>query len=289
MAIRAHIPNIIPANVRVALMIVSVCLLVYMSAGVATGYTYLPGKRGGFLLSGLPTLLIVVSACGLFLASLLMIVDHYDRRPNEASYSLLRKYCLKGALYTFIAAPFVEIAQRLLLIWDIDVFPHFRGLAENYTFYNPKLHSLMQYVEPITSNALLIGLLSVLTGGLGLLIQKRSSGLKRLVAILVSISMLSLSVLWLAGSTQDFLSGEVKAGRRYHKYIVRADQEPGKFNAILLTHFALGGFMLTASAFVLVGALTDRLKSHGRPTRGSQSHQSSGRHSKRRVPYVRRR
>ncbi|MBK8102629.1 MAG: hypothetical protein IPK30_04935 [Cellvibrionales bacterium] len=228
---------------------------------MATGYTYLPGKRGGILLSGLPTLLIVIAASGLFLASLLTIIDHYDKRPNEASYSRLRKYCLKSSLHLFIAAPFVELAQRLLLLWGIDIFPHIHGLAENYTFYNPRLNALVQYVEPITSNGVLIVLLAVVTGGLSILIDKHSSDLKRLVGGLACVSMLSLSVLFLASSTHDFLSGNVKIGSKHHKFIVRAHQEPAKFNAVLLTNFALGGFMLTFSTFGLIGTMTDRLKS----------------------------
>ena len=262
---KPHKPNVIPANGRVALTIAAVCLMVFMCAGMATGYTYLPSRRGGFLLSGFPTLLLVLAASGLFLASLLTIVDHYDRRPNEASYASARTYCLKGALYLFVAAPFVEVAQRLLLLWDVDIFPRVHGFAENYTFYSPEFRALVRYVEPITNHELLIALLAFATGGLGILIDKHSSRFKRLVVVFASISMLSLSTLLLASSTHDFLSGEVTDGRRHYKYTVRAVEEPAKFNAILLTNFALGGIMLTASAFALIGAVTTRLKSPRRP------------------------
>lgn len=257
---KMHKPNVIPAKARVALVIVAAFLILFMCAAAATGYFYLPGKRGGFLLSGFPTLLIVLAASGLFLAALLTIIDHYDRRPNEASYSRLRTYCLRGALYLFIAAPIVELAQRLLLLWNIDIFPRIDGLAGSYTFYTPELRGLLQYVEPITSHWWLLGLLSFATGGLGLLIDKRCSGLQRVVAVLFSISMLSLSTLFLASSTRDFFLGQINDGQSSHKHIIRAINEPAKFNAILLTHFVLGGVMFTASAFVFVAAITDRLK-----------------------------
>ena len=257
---KPHKPNVVPANVRVALTIAAVCLIAYMCAGMATGYTYLPGKRGGFLLSGFPTLLVVLAASGLFVAALLTIVDHYDKRPNEASYKSLRTSCLKSALYLFIAAPFVELAKRILLLWGVDVFPEVHGLAENYTFYSPELSALVRHIEPITSHGWLIALLAFATGGLGILIDKHSSGLHRLVAALFGISMLGLASLLLASSTQDFLSGKVDAGRRSHKHEVRALDEPAKFNAILLTHFSLGGMMFTASALLLAGALTNRVK-----------------------------
>jgi hypothetical protein len=245
-----HIPNVIPAKVRIVLTFCAVGLLIYMCAGLATGYTYLPGRRGGILLSGIPTLFVVVAASSLFLAALLTIVDHYDRRPNEASYTLTRRTCLRAALYLFIAAPFAELAHRLLVLNGIDVLPNVHGLAENYTFYSPELLPLTRYLDPVTNNAPLIGVLSFATGGVGLLIDKYSSNLKRVAMLLISVSMLGVSVFGIAGSARNFLTGEVHAGRRSDKYIVKAEQEPAKFNAILLTRFALGGMLFTASAFV---------------------------------------
>jgi hypothetical protein len=252
---KRHVPNTIPVNARIALALGAVVLLVYMSAGLATGHTYIPGKRGGFLLSGLPTLFIVFSASALFLASLLTIVDHYDKRPNEATYAATRGSCLKAALYSFIAAPFIELVDRLFLLRDVHVFPEVHGLAENYTFYTPKLQALTRYVDPILDNVLAIGLLSLATGALAKLIHKYSSNLNRVVGLLIGLSMLGLSVLMLASDARDFFMGEVKAGRRY---VVQAEQEPAKFNAVLLAHFMLGGILFTASAFMLVGVATGR-------------------------------
>ncbi len=242
----------IPAKVRIALALGAVVLLLYMCAGLATGHTFIPGKRGGFLLSGLPTLFIVLAASALFLASLLTIVDHYDKRPNEATYAATRKACLKAALYLFIAGPFVELVHRL---WGVDVFPEVHGLAESYTFYTPKLQALTRYVDPILNNVVAIGLLSLATGALGMLIDKSSSKLRRIGGLLIGISMLGLSILMLASYARDFFMGEVKAGRRL---VVQAEQEPAKFNAILLTHFMLGGILFTASAFILLTAATGR-------------------------------
>ena len=222
-----------------------------MSAGLATGYTYIPGKRGGFLLSGLPTLLLIICASALFLASLLTIIDHYDKRPNEATYTATRRGCLRVALYLFIAAPFIEFAHRLLLLRDIDVLPKVHGFAENYSLYSPKLRALSHHLNPILDNGIAIAFLAVTTGGLGLLVNKYSSNWKRLATLLLAVSVLSLSVLSLASSTRDFFTGEVKAGRRYNRYVVKAEQEPAKFNAILLTHFMLGGVLFTGGSFSL--------------------------------------
>ncbi len=238
----------------------SVSLLIYMCAALATGYTYLPAKRGGFLLSGLPTLLLVLAASGLFLAALLTIIDHYDKRPNEASYAALRRYSLRAALYLFIAAPLVEALHRLLLVGNIDVLPQVHGLAEHSTFYSPGLNQYAQYVAPIEAHGWLLLLLMLVTAGLGAVIDKYSSKLKRVTMGLFSVSMLCLSTMMLTNTTHDFLTGEVTAGRRSHKYTVHAEREPAKFNAILLTNFAMGGVMLTFSTFGLVVVLTGRLK-----------------------------
>lgn len=69
-----------------------------------------------------------------------------------------------------------------------------------------------------------------------------------------------LEVFVLAESTRDFLSGEVKFDG-----VIRADENPAKFNAILLTKFAMGGWSFAAGAFVLVAAITDRLKNFRSP------------------------
>ncbi len=261
-----HVPNVVPAKVRIGLAICAVFLLIYMCGGLATGYTYLPGKRGGLLLSGIPTLFIVAAASALFLAALLTIVDHYDRRPNEASYAFTRKTYRRAALYLFIAAPFAELAHRLLLDNGIDIFPNAHGLAENYTFYSPRLHALKRFLDPITSNVLWIGLLSFGTGGVGILIDKysHSAGFRRIASLLISVSMLGVSLFAMAGGAQDFLNGEVKRGRQSAEYTIQAELEPAKFNAILLTHFAMSGMLFTASAFVLVGVATNRIKTPAR-------------------------
>lgn len=252
-----HKPNVVSAKLRVFLTVAAIFLLGYMCAELTSGYTFIPGKRGGFLLSGLPTLLIVISASGLFLAALLTIIDHYDKRPNEESYSLLRKRCLKSALYLFFAAPLVELLQGLLFVCGIDIFPHIHGLAENYTFYNPKFYVFIKYVEPITSNAGAIVLLFMAGTGLSVLINKLSSRQNRLVAALVGISFIALSVLVLAGATQHFLLGRVGVGGK----MFIATQEPAKFNAVLLGHFICGGFFFTLGLFGIISVITNRLKS----------------------------
>lgn len=258
---KKHRPNKIPLKTRVFLAICTLFLLVFILVELALGYTYLPGKRGGFLLSGVPTLLIALSASGLLLAAVLTIIDHYDKRPNEASYKSLRSFCLKASLYLLIAAPIFEITESLLHLNGIDLFPRFHGIAETYSLHSAKLKTYVQYLSPILNNATTIGVLSAFTIGLGLLVEKLFvKRANRFVMLMAGIGILGLSTMWIAETAKDFLLGEVTIGRRSSKLIVQADLEPAKFNAILLTHFSLGGFMFVSSAFVVIGVITNRIK-----------------------------
>ena len=246
-----YIPNSVPARVRVLLALMSVGLLVYMVAGLATGYTYVPARRGGILLSGLPTLLIVLAASALFLAALLTIVDHYDQRPNEITYATVRRICLRLAFYLFIAAPFVEFTNMILLDRGIHLLPEVHGFAEHSTFHSPRLRAFAQYVDPVLGNTLVIVLIALATAGMARVLNKHSNARKRAAAVLGGISALALSVLVLANSTHDFLTGEVHAGRRSNRYVVQAEVEPAKFNAILLTEFMMGGAIFSGGLFML--------------------------------------
>ena len=254
---KPHKPNVIPSMVRVALVIWAVCLFAYICAALAIGYTYVPGKYGGgIFLSGFPTLLVVLAASGLLLAALLTVVDHYDRRPNEASYVLLRKHCLRIALCLLVSAPLTEIAIQVLAISGIGAFPEIHGFAENYTFYSGEMGDFLQYVEPIANSAWLIAFV-FLTGALAYLIE-RYSELHRLAVALFAIALLNLSVLAFANSTKDFLSGRVDVGSGSSVREIRAVDEPALFNSVLLTGFSVGGTLFAASLLLLAGALTDR-------------------------------
>ncbi|GEM_PF-2118793 len=258
---KRHKPNVIPLKGRVALAMGVFFLFVFVLAEVATGYTYLPTKRGGLLLSGIPTLLIAFSAIALIVASLLTIVDHYDRRPNEASYKRARSGCFKTALFLFLSAPVVELSERFLRAAGYDIFPQFRGLADTYTFYSPHLREYVTYLSPILDHEIQIGAVSItmmlIFFGFERFWKHRGG---RLVLLIGFVGLFGLSMVWVANATENFLTGEVTSGGRSFKKVVYAKHEPAKFNAVLLTHFTLGGFMLIASGFAVVGVLTNRIK-----------------------------
>lgn len=251
-----YYPNIVPLSLRVTLFVCAVGLLIYMCVGLSTGYTYIPGKRGGILLSAMPTFFIVGSASALFLSAMLTIIDHYDKRPNELVYKAAKRVLLKLALYLFIAAPLVGLAKDLLQLFGINIFPDLHGFAENYTLYSSDMNDYERYFDVILDNGWVVFLISVLAGFVGIIFIKRGSNKNRFSGALVAFSMLGMSSLFLANSIQDFLSGKIK----FRHNIVYADQEVAKFNAILLTDFSLSGVMFTASVFVLVGVITGRIR-----------------------------
>ncbi len=258
---KKHRPNSFTLRSRVALALAALFLLVFVVAELATGYTYLPGKRGGLLLSGIPTLLIALSATALIVAALLTIVDHYDRRPNEQAYKSARSTCFKMALYLFFAAPFLELAELFIRAAGFEIFPRFRGLADTYTLYSPQLHGYVIYLSPILDHEVLIGAVSIAMLLLAYGIQRFwKQRFERLVLLLISTGICGLSMVWVANSAESFLTGEVTAGRRSTKQVVYASREPAKFNAILLTHFTLGGLMLVGSGLGVLGVLTNRIK-----------------------------
>jgi len=247
-------PNNISRKARVLLALSVGLLLLLLGAELATGYTYVPGKRGGLLLSGIPTLAIAASLVALCAACILTIIDHYDRRPNEDIYRANRRTCLKAAFWLFLVAPFLQLAISLLQLAGVNV-PTFHGIANQYTFYSSELQQYIRYVNPVLDKGLPIGLISALLCGSGLLVEKLSPGhWKRSTAVLMGAGLLGFSSLLLAGATRSFLSGEVETGRRHYQAIVRADNDPAKFNAVLLTHFGVGGILFSASIVTLVFA-----------------------------------
>ena len=254
---KKYTPNFISLRQRTGLAFAVMLLLVFITAVLANGYTFIPGRRGGVLLSGIPTLLVALSALALCFAALLTIIDHYDRRPNEHHYRAIKYICFKSALYLFFAALFFEFSEFLLRSSGIDIFPDFHGFAEHFTFYTPELERYIHYIQPLEHLAMFIGVMSIVLVLIGGLIKKYFDGVfTRLALFLISLGLFGMATLFLEIITMDFLHGEISAnGVTY-----RALSEPAKFNAILLTNFIICAFLLLLSMAGIIGILTNRLK-----------------------------
>ena len=110
---RRHVPNRILLRVRILNVVFSSVLLVYGTLGVYFDDLYLPGRRSpGVHLHGEPAW-IMYGAFVCAAANLLAVVmDHYDKRPNERSYRVF-------ALVTQILG---WVLFALALILDVVVF-----------------------------------------------------------------------------------------------------------------------------------------------------------------------
>ena len=255
-------PNVVPLFIRLAMAFSAVFLVFFAAVQLMTGYTYILSKRGGILLHGMPSLMVVLTVIALCAAELLTIVDHYDKRQNEEFYKNAKSLLLKSAAFFFFAGvPIVMLLALVLQNYGIYVLTNIPGLAENYNFYTPELKLFIPYLDPIKSNFLWIFISALILIIVALIIIKLfEDTLKKQAQILLSLGLMGFSALFITGTIEDFLSGEVDAGRRSHKYTVSAWSEPAKFNAIILTHFTLGGAFFMTCATVFVGRVTRQIQ-----------------------------
>lgn len=83
-----HVPNHIPSATRIKYVVLSSVLIAYGAFGIVIDDLYLPGKRGpGVHLHGVPAWVLY---CAMLAASANMasvVIDHYDKRPNERNYT----------------------------------------------------------------------------------------------------------------------------------------------------------------------------------------------------------
>jgi hypothetical protein len=233
-----HVPNHVPLSTRVQLAVLAAGLLLYLCAALAIGHTYIPGKRGGVVIGGTGTLLVVLAVAALSMAALLKIVDHYDRRHNEALYSTLCMWLLKAGLGLLIAGPLIAVLLGML---GLDPARGFQGFAGDATWHSPELREYAPRVRVVLDQSLWIGAVSLLALLLALLLGKMLPARKRLVAWSGTVALLGFGLLVLGYTLEDFLLGEVVLRRRPTIY---AAQHPNVFNAVLLTRGLCGALLL---------------------------------------------
>ncbi|MFM4804769.1 hypothetical protein [Aeromonas bivalvium] len=253
-------PNHIPLRVRLVCAFLILVCVAYGVAELANGYTYVPAKRGGFFISGIPTLIIAISSFLFSIVAALFIIDHYDKRDNEKFYSVGIKIIFNVALYMFLGAPLIEILEAVLMRNGIDVFPKFHGFAETFSYHSPGMRELLIYVTPISNKALYI-----LGGACSLVLiseflEKYHRGkYKSLCPILGGIAMIGFGAFILSISCEELLLGEAGFGKD-HAYAVTAMDDPAKFNAVLLTGFIVGGMFFFSGCMGLMGSVIKKMK-----------------------------
>lgn len=89
-----YAPNIIPLSKRIWNILLSLLLLIYGAYGLWKGDLYIPGKRGnGMHLNGFAAWAMYGAFIGACLAMLSVVVDHFDKRDNEAKYKYFAGKC----------------------------------------------------------------------------------------------------------------------------------------------------------------------------------------------------
>ena len=101
----AYTPNTIPTRQRVAYPIIALILFAYGSHGVYVGDLYLPGRHSrGMDLHGAPAWIMYAAIICACVSMLSVVVDHYDRRNNEATYHRIAKLGAYAGWTLFAAA-----------------------------------------------------------------------------------------------------------------------------------------------------------------------------------------
>lgn len=250
---KGHRANTVPLRIRLASGGLATFLLLFALAAIATGYTYLPGRHGGIFLTGIPSLLLVLSALAACAALVLAILDHYDRRANEATYARARRATLRLALHAVIAALATWLLDGLLRAFGYDLFPRFAGLAAGYALHAPAFAPWASHLDRMLDAGVGIGIVAGLAGIAALALGGRRSRHPRTVMALLAVCLLGIATLVLAASARALLAGEVQTGR-HNQVVLLASKEPARFNAVLLSHFAIGGALLLGSVALLVVA-----------------------------------
>lgn len=228
--------------------VIGLLILQFAVVAAANGLVYLPGKRSEVMLSGLPTLLIVIASLALTAASALYVIDHCDRRPNEALYraGMSKLGWLSFGLY--IAAPVLEHLMPSVsrtLAWHVDWFDlHPEAVARLMAFYPPEWRPGTMTFMAAIGTLVLVGLLSKLHPPL----QK-----SRLLTGMGGASFALLGVAWMV-----HLLGEVASGRLTSAHgktlMLWSSAEPARFQALAATYCTLALFAFCLGVLLVVGA-----------------------------------
>ena len=257
-----HRPNQVPKQTRVLLVIAIVVIGLYATAHLLTGYVYVPAKRGGFLLSGASTLMVVAAQLFIALGCAAKIIDHYDTRQNEHSYQRFIRISFKVSLTLLVLAPFAQIVIALLHIAGIDA-PSFHGLAREFTFYSPSLKAYESVMSIDKALLMPLGITAAVLLFFGWLTAKlKIDSTTRIQMLLIGSGFVLMSVLFMNMFMHDFFVGQTELGRSSNRTLVSVMTDPAKFNAVLLTKFSLVGFMLTFGFLGVLGGLVGPANKH---------------------------
>lgn len=102
-------PNHIPFKIRLFNSLLAIFLLVYGTYGLIVDDIWIPGKRStGVHYHGPAAVVLFLAICCAAAVLVSLIVDHYDQRPNEASYRRFAQRAQILGWVLFIGAMIVQ-------------------------------------------------------------------------------------------------------------------------------------------------------------------------------------
>ena len=251
-----HVPNSVPLRLRITLALVIVFLLTWILVQLITGYTFLPGKRGGALLPGTPTLMFAVASAFMVAASALTLIDHYDHRSNEAGYAKLRSWAVKLGVYIYLLILPYLVVEAVFAIHGVKLLPEFRGLGPNLNQHPPSWRgygeSLSGYLDFTRWVGIAFGAVTLIAL---LLIERFDKVFRREGAFLLGVSLVGVGACFALTVLVDLFKGEV----RLQGQVLDMVRAPELFNAVVFTHFGVAFVVLFAGLGLSIAAATNRL------------------------------
>lgn len=228
--------------------ILGLLILQFAVVAAANGLVYLPGKRSEVMLSGLPTLLIVIASLALTAASALYVIDHHDRRPNEAVYRAGMSKLGWLAFGLYVAAPLVEFLMPSVsrtLAWHLDWFDlRPDAVARLMALYPSEWRPGPRTFMVAIGTLVLVGLLSKLHPPL----QK-----SRLMTGMGGAGFALLGGAWMVHLLAEVSSGRLTSAHG-KTLMLWSSGDPARFQALAATYCTLALFALCLGLMLLVGA-----------------------------------
>lgn len=251
---KPHQPNRFARRQRVASWLVATLLVMFALSALFNGAVYLPSRRGGVMLSGLPTLLIALASLAMATAAISVVVDHHDRRPNEAAYRRTRKRLLGAAGLLYLLAPLVEhlapdLAQSVR--WHTSVLHVSPSVARTWLELLPASTQAGEHVTWALIGLLLLGWLGQRTG--------TASGTRvGLVSFGMALALLGGGCL--VKVMESVAQGQIGHQQGTAQIMTLASLQPEHFYAVAATLLSVALTVLATGVFFTLGGLFLRLK-----------------------------
>jgi hypothetical protein len=250
-------PNSVALKSRIALSLAILISVTYASLVLVVNSIHLPIGKGGMFLSGISARSIAFGVLLLASAAAIKLADHYDRRDNVSKYRAAISLCLRGSLALLIFGATWGLVAGIASLIGVHLIGGETDFASNNVWYSPEFS--MRYgwlVKPFIKHTLYICLICALVAVVGVILNKaKSRGLQRVATIFVGVAVLGWATLGVAHAADDLFNGELTISGRSWEHTIDAEDDPLKFNAVLLSQFSFCTLIALLATIVIASAL----------------------------------